>query len=184
MATPPRDPRIGLRMLVHHVGNLVKYFDEGRVNARGMRQEFVHGSLVPGATLDGPSVLRCYGAEEAFATVVDVLKAHEAKARAPFSGGETTPSEAEALARLKEVLFGILADALEGPKRELSARRTLLNGLEPGVAEAVDPEIAEALARAISAEWSQRLVALETITATVAACVKAFFELYPEVSRK
>ena len=122
--------------------------------------------------------LACFGCGK-IQHPVETLRRHLSEAERPFPSGSATPTADEALARLGEVLTAITVDVLDGPRRELHARRQLIRGLEPGLAEDLDAEIAAAVQRAIAAECSQRVVALGTITETLGACVKTFFEMFP-----
>lgn len=175
------DPRVGLLLLVRHLNELVKYFEEGRLNARGMIQEHSHFCHIkPDVPAEyAVNFFRYYGAVEVFDTTIAELQRTIEFAAAPFPRPRGEPTVKDATQRLYEVLTRLTERVLNVSEAELKTRCTYLRGLHSCDTSELDAEITERIKLAIAAESSQRIVALETVSTALRAVVTTFLERFP-----
>lgn len=185
MYTEPHDPRVGLTLLIRNLERLLAYFQECLTNARGYMHEEQFVRPIRREPTDEQEVmfLRYYSAAEVFQTVLAELELYLAEAKKPFERRRRKPTPEEAAARLQQIVRRILVGTLRFVESELKAKTTFLRSNTGAIGDSeLEREIETRLSAVIGAEFSQRIVALQDVSAALRALVNVFLALFPENS--
>lgn len=176
------DPRVALELLKTNLTRLIEYFREVKEALGGFKQDERHGGPARGqrTVLDDVLYMRYYAAAEVFQTAISELERYRVIASRPFPK-KRKPTGPQAAERIRQIMAEMVGRVLKLFEDEVRARMALLRSYAPDAgADELTADIAERIGAAMDAEFSQRLLALNTVATALRAVAQVFLSMFPD----